>query len=221
MTETSDLERFFRQVVRNLAATDPARLRRPLPLCDIRDAIVPYRANRRALQLESSEDYELILMQLCAGEGGFARTEPEEVRALFAAELRTANPDLEILHHHENAVVSLESQRLAQALSPKPELAFAPPGHATDLAGSEPPLADLPELSSFEPLAAVPPEAPDTSHFTSHCVQCGGLLPAGRVVNFCPHCGAHHALARCPACRGELEVGWRHCIGCGAPLAAH
>ncbi len=78
-----DLERFFRQIVRNLAATDPARLRRPLPLIEIRESIVPYRANRRALQLESSEDYELVLMRLCAGEGGFARTEPAEVRAEF------------------------------------------------------------------------------------------------------------------------------------------
>ena len=76
----TDLQRFFRVLVRNLAATDPARLRRPLPLTDIRDTIVPYSANRRSLQLESSEDYELMLMQLCAGQEGFARTEPEEVR---------------------------------------------------------------------------------------------------------------------------------------------
>jgi hypothetical protein len=217
--QTTDLERLFRQIVRNLAATDPARLHRPLPLSDIRDSIVPYRVNRRALQLESSEDYELVLMQLCAGEGGFARTEPEEVRARFAAELRTSNPDLAMLHQHENAVVSLEPQPLAQALSPKPELAFAPPGHANDLAMPGTPSADLPELSSFEPLGAVAPVEPNTSRFTSHCSHCGGLLPTGRVVNFCPHCGGHHVLAHCPACRSEIEVGWRHCISCGATLA--
>ena len=36
----TDLQRLFRQLVRNLAATDPARLHRALPLTDIRDTIV-------------------------------------------------------------------------------------------------------------------------------------------------------------------------------------
>ncbi|HKH83622.1 MAG TPA: hypothetical protein VKA25_08060 [Gemmatimonadales bacterium] len=126
----TDLQRFFRVLVRNLAATDPARLRRPLPLTDIRDTIVPYRGNRRSLQLESSEDYELVLMQLCAGQEGFARIEPEDARSLFAAELRSINPDLAILHLHENAVVSLEPGPLAEALNLRPDLEFAPPGAA-------------------------------------------------------------------------------------------
>lgn len=203
----NDLERFFRQIVRNLAATDPARLHRPLPLPDIRDSIVPYRANRRALQLESSEDYELVLLQLCAGTGGFASTEPEDVRTLFAAELRTSNPDLQILHQHENAVVRLETQPLAQALGPKPELAFAPPDHAIDLAVAEAPSVELPELSSVEP---------NSNGSISQCALCGGLLPTGRVVNFCPHCGGHRVVDRCSVCRSEIEAGWRHCVSCGA-----
>ena len=211
----SDLERFFRQLVRNLAATDPARLHRPLPVADIRDSIVPYRANRRALQLESSEDYELILLQLCAGEGGFARTEPDDVRALFAAELRSPNPDLDILRQHENAVVSLESQPLAQALNPT-QLAFAPPDHAAGLDVSGVGAMDLPGLSSLEAQCAAPDGEPNRSRFISHCSHCGGELPAGRVVNFCPHCGGHHVLARCPTCRSEIETGWRHCVTCGA-----
>ena len=67
----TDLERLFRQLVLNLRATDPARLRRPLELADIRDGILPYRANRRALQLETSEDYEVALMRnnMIAGNG--------------------------------------------------------------------------------------------------------------------------------------------------------
>lgn len=122
-----DLGRLFRQIVRNLAATDPARLRRPVPLGEIRQTILPYRANRRSLQLESSEDYELVLIRLCAGEGGFARTEPDDVRAEFVAEALNSNPDLTIVHRHENAAVILNEERLARALDPDPELAFAPP----------------------------------------------------------------------------------------------
>ena len=79
----TDLERFFRRLVVTLAATDPARLHQPLRLEAIHESIIPYRSHRRALGLESSEDYELVLLRLCAGEGGLARTEPEEVRARF------------------------------------------------------------------------------------------------------------------------------------------
>jgi hypothetical protein len=210
-----DLERFFRQIVRNLAATDPARLHRPLPLTDLRDSIVPYRANRRPLQLESSEDYELVLMRLCAGEGGFARTEPDEVRAKFAAEVRSSNPDLEILHRYEKAVVSLEPKPLALALNHEPGLAFAPPDHPVRLPINEEAAATPPELPSVEPHGADADSTGTSGHPLAQCGLCGRGLPTGRVVNFCPHCGGSQVLTRCPACESETEAGWRHCVSCG------
>jgi Double zinc ribbon len=204
----SDLERFFRQLVRNLAASDPGRLRRPLPLADIRDSIVPYRANRRVLQLESSEDYELVLMQLCAGEGGFAITEPEEIQELFGAEVRSTNPDLGLLQLHENAVVSLRAGPVAEALNPEPDLAFAPPGTV------EAPRLHQPSFSEAEPLLDHALQD-DTA---THCSQCAAVLPPDRLVNFCPHCGADQARPRCSACQASVEAGWRHCVTCGAVL---
>ena len=130
----TDLERFFRRLVANLASTDPAMLHRPIPLEEIHQSIVPYRTNRRALQLESSEDYELVLLRLCAGEGDFVRTEPEEARARFEEELQSPNPDLGVLHQVEHVVVSLRSQPLARALDTDAaaEQSYVPP----------PPLAD-------------------------------------------------------------------------------
>lgn len=205
----TDLQRFFHLLVRNLAANDPARLKRPLPLADIRDSIVPYRANRRALQLESSEDYELVLMQLCAGEGGFAITEPEDVQELFRSEVRSTNPDLGLLQLHENAVVSLRAGPVAEALNPTPELAYAPPG--------------LAEASRVQPIPAPKVEPllddsfPDDS--TTHCVRCAGVLPPNRIVYFCPNCGTDQARPRCPTCQASVEAGWRHCINCGVQLS--
>ena len=219
MIRLTDLERFFHQLVRNLSATDPARLRRPLPLSDIRDTILPYRANRRALQLESSEDYELVLMQLCAGEGGFATTQPPDVRALFATELQSANPDLGILHLHENAVVTLEARRLADALDPKPELAFAPPGHVPDLLVDESPVSPLTDLKFREPLESGPASKPHPETSAIHCSTCGEVLPGHRMVNFCPQCGSSQIRTGCPACGSEVETGWQHCVTCGAPLS--
>lgn len=219
MTERmTDLERFFRQIVRNLAATDPARLHRPLPLADLRESIVPYRANRRALELESAEDYELVLMRLCAGEGGFARTEPAEVRAEFEVEVGSSNPDLGIVHRHPNAVVSLEPKPLALALDHQPGLAFAPPPPAGRSSEPREAAAMLPELPSLEPLEDVE-LAGVTAHRPRQCGLCERALPTGRVVNFCPHCGASQGVSRCPACRSETEAGWRHCVGCGAALS--
>ncbi len=216
-----DLERFFRQIVRNLAATDPARLDRPLLLTDLRDSIVPYRANRRALQLESSEDYELVLMRLCAGERGFARTEPDELRAEFEAEVRSSNPDLDIVHRYENAVVSLQPKPLALALNPEPGSAFAPPGHSVRLPMREEAAAALPEVPSLEPLGADAESAGVSPPHIPQCGLCGRVLPAGRVVNFCPHCGGSQGLTRCPACQSETEAGWRHCISCGIRITGN
>jgi hypothetical protein len=210
----TDVERFFRQIVRNLAASDPSRLHRPLPLSDIRESIAPYRANRRALLLESSEDYELVLLRLCAGEGGFARTEPDEVRAEFAAQVASSNPDLTIAYRFENAVVSLQPKPLAQVLGPESELAFAPP--ASPLPPPEE-RADTPDLLSLEPYETVPEPDPGTAG--SRCNRCHGILPAGRPVKFCPHCGGSQATMLCPECQAELEPGWRHCVSCGRPVA--
>jgi double zinc ribbon protein len=206
----TELERFFRQIVRNLNASDPSRLHRPLSLADIRDHIVPYRTNRRALELESSEDYELVLLRLCAGEGGFARTEPDEVRAEFEAELRNAYPDLGIVHRYGDAVVCLEAKLLGRALDPKPELAFAPP-ELVQLHEAEAPLPSLPELQPIEFEEARDEE----ERGSARCTQCRGILPTGRTVNFCPHCGRSQVLTRCPVCESELETGWRHCVSCG------
>ena len=207
----NELERFFRRLVGNLASTDPARLHRPIPLDDVRHAIVPYRTNRRALALDTSEDYELVLLRLCAGEGGFVRAEPEEARARFAEELAGPNPDLEVLGALENVVLTLRSEPLARALGPEPEL---PPTPAARMPAPAP--LDVPE---FPEIDEVPEEAAPDEPIPPHCLYCGGALPAHRAVNFCPHCGQSQTVPLCAQCHTELEPGWRHCVNCGAAVS--
>ena len=215
----SDLERFFRRLVTNLASSDPARLHRPLPLTEVYQSIMPYRTNRRALGLDTSEDYELVLLRLVAGEGGFARTEPEDARASFAREARSTHPDLDILHRFENVLLTLGADSLERALGPAPELNddHPSPSPSPDL-----PLLDLPEMTG--PEVALDADLPEPESMASdsdspRCLYCGGALPGGRVVKFCPHCGQHQALTHCPECQSELEAGWRHCVNCGAAVA--
>lgn len=210
----NELERFFRRLVGNLASTDPARLHRPIPLDDVRQTIVPYRANRRALGLDTSEDYEMVLLRLCAGEGGYLRTEPEEARARFAQELESPNPDLTVLGGVENVVLTLRSAPLARALGPEPEVAYAPPAPPPRVPAPDP--SDVPEFPELDDVPE-PESAPDEP-IPPHCLYCGGALPAHRAVNFCPHCGQSQTVPTCPQCHGELEPGWRHCVNCGAPV---
>jgi predicted RNA-binding Zn-ribbon protein involved in translation (DUF1610 family) len=200
----SDLERFFAQLVRNLASINPARLRQPLTLAELRESIVPYRANRRALQLETSEDYELVVMRLCAGEGGLAITEPEEAHTDFVNELESPNPDLTIVERHRKAVLALNPRLVARVLESRPELAYAPWEEQVSH-------AEIAKTAEAEAERSSP-----VRQKTPECTHCGARLPAGRVVNYCPKCG--QSQLRCPKCKAELERGWRHCVGCGTEL---
>lgn len=202
----TDLERLFRQLVTNLSAMNPSRLREPLVLREIRDIVVPYRANRRALELESSEDYELALMSLCAGTGGYARTEPESIRAAFAEEIESPNPDLTLLQQHEHVTLTLDPAAVLLIVTPPdPHQGFAPPV-AVETRPEPPPKprpapqdADRPKLGQ--------------------CGRCRGAIPAGRAVNFCPDCGYDLRRGHCPQCNAELDPEWRHCVSCGHALS--
>lgn len=211
----TDLERLYRRLVQQLAATDPARLHRPLPLDEIVHSLVPYRANRRALGVDTSEEYELVLMRLCAGEGGLARTEPEEARARFAAELGSSNPDLAALHSFESVLITLRPEPLSRVLDSADTELEPEPAALPDIPGLEA-LAELDDEVGPDPdPETIPePEAP------SRCAYCGGRLPSGRAVNFCPHCGQNQTVVLCPGCRSEVEPGWKHCVHCGRAVEA-
>ena len=224
----TDLERFFRRLVANLAASDPARLHHPIPLDDVLQSIIPYRANRRALHLESSEDYEMALLRLCAGEGNLVRTEPEDARTRFVEELQSPHPDLDVLRQVEHVVISLRSDPLARALDPEPESDL--PYVATAAQPPAPPIPglDLPELDPLEPIGDLGepiedlddvPAADEPADPGPHCLYCGDRLPSDRPVRFCPHCGQRQTPPECPQCHSEVEPGWRHCVSCGAALA--
>lgn len=47
------------------------------------------------------------------------------------------------------------------------------------------------------------------------CRFCGGTLPEGRDVNYCPHCGENLHTKRCPACGAEMDTSWGFCVTCG------
>ncbi|MGH7656983.1 MAG: double zinc ribbon domain-containing protein, partial [Gemmatimonadales bacterium] len=100
--------------------------------------------------------------------------------------------------------------------SPEPEDVTAPELPFLDEPEAEPeprtPDPVTPDPVTPDPENRSPAPDPDPSH---HCEYCGGTLPAGRPVNFCPHCGESQTRIHCPECGQEVEAGWRHCVGCG------
>ena len=228
----TDLERFFRRLVDNLIAIDPARLHRPIQVGEIHRSIIPYRVNRHSLGVDSNEDYDMLLLRLCAGEGGFVRMASDDVRGVFEAEVKGANPNLKLVHELAEAELTLATEPLAHALGPDPESAFAPPegdyleeDPETDASGAREPPPSGPRSApfSFEAEPSPPPTGPRLVEDTptlkrdaaARCPFCGGRLPTGRAVHFCPHCGQNQRFTRCPECQSELELGWKHCINCG------
>ena len=229
----TDLERFFRQLVDNLIAIDPGRLHRPLPLGELYRTVIPYRTNRRSLILDTNEDYDLLLLRLCAGEGGFIRMASPEVQQRFHREVMSPNPDLNLVRELADAELQLATEPLAHALGPAPETLYAPPEPAQEI--FEEPRKESEEIQLDPVRSALPPLRPASSprltpfmrpsDVVDHrvpadqrCSFCGGRLPESRQANFCPHCGQNQTLSRCLECHSEIELGWKHCIACGHPV---
>ncbi len=236
-----DIERLFRHLTKTLQAVDPSRLQQPLSVGELVSRFVPYRTSRRALGVESSEDYELLLLRFASGEGGFASTEPDPVRVRFATEVQSPNPDLSVLREFRDAVFVLQPIPLARVLSgASADDAYAPPRPVQERVeqtpkAEEPEDAVIVEAGSgldvdaalpFDAVRSAPPApAPVTSPLPEpvkagvRCSYCGGSLPAGRAVHFCPHCGQSQLQGQCPKCKADVEYGWRHCVSCGTGLS--
>jgi hypothetical protein len=228
-----ELDRMYRRLVQNIRAGFPDLLTRPFEVSQIYQHVIPYRLNRRELGVDSNEAYELILMQLLSGARGLLAGDEEMQRAL-RAELESPNPDLTAFRGYATSIVSLSPEAL-RALETQPIVRMPSPPEAP--AGSRPGASTQAEVAARETEEVAvaerpskPAEAPrpgprestmPTPGIRSQraggggCRYCGGELPEGREITFCPHCGQNLTIKHCPACSTELEAEWRFCITCG------
>jgi len=239
---TDELDRLFHRLVRNIAELDPSRIHGPVDVAELYQSLVPYRTHRAVLGLDSHEDYEMTLLRLLAGERGYAFVEPEEARVALANEAAAINPDTGLYKRYGAAKVTLDADHVREALGDeRPRLeqaaAAAEPvlgASAADVPWFPEPPEDVPEIEgAAEEPAAAPGEPelpfaldeaaaepePEPRTTSAPCAFCGGELPVGRAVIFCPHCGQNVGVVHCPACGTELDVGWRFCITCGRKMA--
>jgi hypothetical protein len=230
-----DLDRLFRQLIRNLAELDAARVHGPVQIAELYEQLVPYRTHRTSLGLDTHEDYEIVLLRLLAGERGYALVEPADVRDALAREAAAVNPDAGFFKQFSAANVTFDPGHVRVALGA--DVAAVPDAGESEVPPEpdiQPPLEEVPDdlaptdISETEasgdgmPFALEDEAAPSVSPRTGSapCSFCGGELPVGRAVIFCPHCGQNVGVVHCPACGTELDFGWRYCITCGHQMAA-
>src|SRR6266511_3401260 len=86
-----ELDRLFERLVQALARE--ARVAVPFPAADVYERLVPYRSDRSRLNVATHQDYEMTVLRLFAGERGYLRLEPNDVREAMQREVTAPNPD--------------------------------------------------------------------------------------------------------------------------------
>lgn len=210
-----ELTRFARRLVERLGVR-PDAVHRPVSLEELREKILPYRAHRRALGLESVEDYETVILRLAAEERGYVKTVPPDTAARCREELAQPNPDLGILDQLAGSTIQITSMAAAQIVADEGggDLPLAAPARDVEAAP--------PARASVVPPEPIPeprmPSKPAVNSATSQCAACQRPLSADRRVVFCPWCGERLIPFVCERCKTQLDSTWKHCITCGAPV---
>jgi hypothetical protein len=204
-----ELDRLFEQLVQALARE--ARVAVPFPAADVYERLVPYRSNRSRLNVATHQDYEMTVLRLLAGERGYLRLEPDDVREAMQREVIAPNPDPAFFRTFPDARVLVNGRAADRVLLA--DQAYAPPA-----AGGRVEEDEIPSWTGENPIPPSPFPLPLKADSPSgnQCEYCGGVLPGSRKVNFCPHCGQPPSgELKCPACGTEVDVGWAYCISCG------
>ncbi len=236
-----DLDRIFHRLVSNIRHRHSEYLTMPFTVQELYETLIPYRHHRRELGIETNQDYEIAVTRLLSGERDYLMTDAE-MRDKLKAEVESPHMDPGAFREFAGSKVSLapEALRRIRALTVSGADADASTASATAPAaapareqGSTSEVnATFPVASPESPPPAAPPPPPPSREASASapaalssmmnaapvpegCRFCGGTLPEGRTVTYCPHCGNNLSISRCPACGGELEKGWKFCATCG------
>lgn len=226
-----DLDRVFHRLVSNIRHRHSEYLTLPFTVQELYETLIPYRHHRRELGIETNQDYEIAMSRLLSGERDYLLAD-QSMRDKLKAELESPHMDPGAFREFAGSKVSLAPEALRRikaltvARSDEPAEPTKPAEPTT--VPPPPPVSAMFKVASPTPAAAAAAPAPEASKAApaalssmmaasvpEGCRFCGGTLPEGRNVVYCPHCGNNLSVSRCPACGSELEKGWKFCVTCG------
>ena len=231
-----ELDRMFRRLVQNIRNGYPTYLTQPFEVAELFQSLIPYRHNRKELAIDTNEGYEIVLCQMLAGERNLLGGD-DVMRETIREELASPSPNTAIYREFAASKVALVADAVRRVDAADGPMSNSPSPRASGAAVPPPPLppravvippppstarssgpmrAELMPSPPPRPSGKMPsPSAPSATPPAGQCRFCGGTLPAGRRVIFCPNCGQNLAIQRCPACGSELEINWQFCVTCG------
>lgn len=193
-----DLDRLFQRLVHNIRNGHAEYLSVPFTVQELYDTLVPYRHYRRDLGIETNQDYEAAVTRLLAGEKGYVRAD-KAMQDRLKEELESPHADVGAFRDFAETRISLAPeavQKLGVAVPSQNAGGYAGQGNGNGA-----------QSTSFTGLSTV--------ELAEGCRFCGGTLPEGRTVTYCPHCGQNLAAKHCAGCGAELDPIWKFCINCG------
>jgi hypothetical protein len=225
------LDRMYRHLVRTVRTKFPQYLSQPFDVAELHQNILPYRHHRRELGIETNEDYEIVLTELLSGARDYLVVD-DRMRDALRAELASTNPDPSAFKKFASASITLSPSALRTlAVGPDEHLPRSSVPSPTITLTAERPVHERTPPTRTTPVTAPNAGSPATPSPTpaitaravvpqagERCRSCNEVLPAGRAITFCPHCGQNVTTINCPACGSELEVGWKFCPSCGRPV---
>jgi hypothetical protein len=201
-----DLDRLFQRLVHNIRNGHIEYLSVPFTVQELYDTLVPYRHYRRDLGIDTNQDYEAAVMRLLSGEKGYIRGD-QAMQERLKKEMASQHPDLGAFRDYGETRISLAPaavEKLGVSV-PAQNAGGYSQGSLTASGGGD----GSEERTSF----SVP--SLSTMELPVGCRFCGGTLPEGRTVTYCPHCGQNLAAKHCEGCGAELDLTWKYCVNCG------
>jgi len=203
-----DLDRLFQRLVHNIRNGHAEYLSVPFTVAELHDTLVPYRHYRRDLGIETNQDYEAAVTRLISGERGYVRAD-EAMQQRLKKEVASSHADPGLFREYASTRISLVPEavkNLGVSIPAKTAGGYSAGTRApSDGNGG----GEGAGTSSFTVPTLTSMDLPEG------CRYCGGTLPEGRAITYCPNCGQNLAAKHCAGCGAELDPAWKFCVSCG------
>ncbi len=204
-----DLDRLFRRLVQNIRNGHAEYLSVPFTVAELHDTLVPYRHYRRDLGIETNQDYEAAVTRLLSGERGYIRAD-EAMQQRLKKEVTSSHADPGLFREYASARISLVPEAVKELGVPIPAQnagGYSAGARTAGAKGGDG--GGNGSATSFAVPSLTSMDLPEG------CRYCGGTLPEGRAITYCPHCGQNLAAKHCGGCGAELDPAWKFCVSCG------